>query len=343
MKAAVLGATGYTGQLLLKLLNNHEKIDQIMPVTTSQVGQSISKSLPRLGNSLNRKTQLTKGCFISREEALKESPDVVFAALPHLKSAPFAEPFLDKSVLIDLSADYRLKDPEVFAIAYGQRPPVETRLKDSVYGLCEWNRQDIKKSNIIAVPGCYPTATLLPLLPFANKGLIKGSIIVNALSGISGAGKKLAENYLYVERDENCGPYAPGKVHRHSYEIEHYIHGEGSSEEVYFTPNLVPMVKGMTVTSTFYAPDLSETGAMDLLQEFYSDQPCIGLREDLPQSADVAGSNRCDIAIRKSGNQIFLFSAIDNLMKGASGSAIQNFNIRFGWDDSLGLPLSAEV
>jgi len=340
MKAAVLGATGYTGQLLLALLNKHPEIQKILPVTTSQVGLSIGQILPKAGNSFDLKTG---GVFVSREEALKEKPDVVFAALPHLKSASFSEPFLEKSVLIDLSADYRIPEGDIFLKAYGERPYREDILNQAAYGLTEWNRPSIKGSDIIAVPGCYPTATLIPLLPLAKGGLIKGQVIVNALSGVSGAGKKLMENLLYVERDENAGPYLPGKKHRHSHEIAFYIGENGSSQDVFFTPHLVPMKKGMTVTTTFSAEGVTPEKISQLWKDQYAGAPFVSIREDIPQSGDVAGSNRCDMAFHIEDNQVFLFSAIDNLMKGASGAAIQNMNVRFGLEETTGLPLTAEV
>ena len=220
MKAAVAGTSGYTGLILLRLLYRHPEVEQIIPVSSSKAGRDILDIDPGLSKGIYNKMSLTKGKLVKIEELESFKPDVVFAALPHLKSAELLKDILLKTVVIDLSADFRIQNPELFETAYGCRPPREDLLNKAVYGLCEWYKESIKNYDIIANPGCYPTSVLLPVLPLAKEGITTGSIIVNSISGISGAGKKLDENFLFCERTENAGAYAPCRTHRHVSEME---------------------------------------------------------------------------------------------------------------------------
>ena len=207
MKAAILGTTGYTGMLLLRLLTAHPRIDSIFPVSSSNPGQSIGDSDPGLGKSLAEK--VPRGTYVSLEEAAAAKPDVVFAALPHLASADICKPFFGNTVVIDLSADFRIKDPGLFETAYGTPPPRPDLLEQAVFGLCEIYREEIKTADLIANPGCYPTATLLPLIPVLKNFTPEGKIIVNALSGISGAGRKAAMNLIFSGRTEKLRRLCP--------------------------------------------------------------------------------------------------------------------------------------
>lgn len=331
MKAAVLGATGYTGMLLLRILSSHGNIDKIAAVSTSSAGVDIEAGDPGLFGNV-------PGRYISIEELKDFRPHVIFSALPHLASLPFYRDFIGKSVIIDLSADLRYEKQEDFEKAYGTAHPAPEFVGKSVFGLAEWYREAIKKSDLIANPGCYPTCTLLPLLPLAKEGLISGRLTVNALSGISGAGKKAAINNLFVERSENCNPYSPGKKHRHQTEIQKELDYTGIKSDLLFTPHLVPMRRGMVVTTTADLLKGSDEDIAGIYEKYYGSSPFIKFSEKvLPETSHVWGSNRCDISWQINGDRVLIFSAIDNLLKGASGQAVQNMNIRFGFDDTAGL------
>jgi N-acetyl-gamma-glutamyl-phosphate reductase len=262
-----------------------------------------------------------------------------------MESARLCVPFLEKAVVIDLSADFRLKDAKVFEKAYGAPPPRGELLEQAVYGLPEWRAPAIHSTNLIANPGCYPTSVLLPLLPIAREGLIGGEIQVFSISGISGAGRKLKTEYLFCERSENACAYSPGKRHRHVSEMEEQLRAEAPDSSILFVPHLAPLRKGMC--STILVPLSRSVTAADItsiFQNAFGRSPCIRLRGDtIPQTAEVRGSNRCDIGWQIEGRTLLLFSALDNLMKGASGQAVQNMNIRMGFPETSGLPLSGEI
>ena len=345
MKAVILGTTGYTGMLLLRLLADHPDVDEIIPVSSSKYGNPAASVDPGIGKSIQSKTGLVNGKLVTLEEAVALKPDVVFAGLPHLESAKICEPFFGKSVVIDLSADFRIKDHELFARAYGQNPPRPDLLPQSVYGLCEIYPEDIKRADIIANPGCYPTCTLLPIIPLAKNGLLKGKIIANALSGISGSGRKAKLQSLFCERTENTCAYLPGQTHRHFTEILSQISNFDSSLDLFFTPHLVPLKRGMEVTTVIeLAKPVTEAEIGKIYEDFYGDKPFVNLVPGtLPESKNVWGSNRCDISWQVQGSTILLFSIIDNLVKGASGQAVQNMNIRFGFKETAGLSLYGEL
>ncbi|MDA3957778.1 N-acetyl-gamma-glutamyl-phosphate reductase [Oceanispirochaeta sp.] len=345
MKAVVLGATGYTGQILLRQLSSHQDIESIIPASSSIAGSKVLDSDPGLHRSIIKKMELTRGEYVSIEEAASYKADIVFSALPHLASAQVCDPFYDHSVVIDLSADFRMEDPELFLKAYGKYPPRAERLASAVYGLSELYRDKIMKSDLIANPGCYPTASLLPLFPLLKKKLIKKNIMINALSGISGAGKKANTSNLLVERSENICAYAPGMTHRHSWEIAKEIHKEDPLVKILFVPHLVPMKRGMAITSSCeLTEDISPDSLEDIYKNFYGDSPFVHtVFPAIPETKQVWGSNRCDISWHMEGRTLILFSVIDNLIKGASGQAIQNMNIRFGLDETAGLRLHGEI
>ncbi|MBI9102516.1 MAG: N-acetyl-gamma-glutamyl-phosphate reductase [Spirochaetales bacterium] len=343
MKAAILGTTGYTGMLLLRLLAGHPEITSILPVSSSKPGEPLVDSDPGLGKAL--KAKISDGKYVSLDTAVAAKPDVVFAALPHLASADICKPFFGNTVVIDLSADFRIKDPALFEAAYDVAPPRPDLLEQAVFGLCEVYRKEVKTADLIANPGCYPTATLLPLLPVLKEFKPEGKIVVNAMSGISGAGRKANMNLIFSQRTENCGAYNPGRIHRHTLEIEKEAKLVSPASKLLFTPHLVPLKRGMAVTTAFDTRDeVSKAHIEELLIDAYKDEPFICLNSKrLPETADVRGSNRCDIGWHTEGNTIYLFSAIDNLVKGASGQAVQNMNIRFGFDETAGLSLAGQV
>lgn len=346
MKIAILGSTGYIGQVQLRLALSHPQVEQVLPGSSSINGQSVLESDPGVSPQSADKLTASGGKYLSIEEIRAQKPDVVFAALPHLKSAELAGDFFGSSVIIDLSADFRIKNPELFQQAYGQAPPRPDLLEAAVYGLSEWNRHQIAKADLIANPGCYPTATLLPLLPLMEAGIVGSPVVVNAMSGISGAGRKAKEHLMYTSRTENACAYAPGRSHRHWQEIDDQSSRLGGfGGELYFTPHLVPIHHGMQVSTSFPLADssVSDDSVRELFELKYSDEPFVRVRSDMPETSQVRGTNRCDFTWSREGNQIFLFSVIDNLYKGAASQAIQNMNIRFGFDQRCGLMLHGEI
>lgn len=345
MKAAVAGTSGYTGLILLRLLFGHPEIEEIIPVSSSKAGKDIVEIDPGLSKVIYSKMNLTGGKLINISELENFKPDVVFAALPHLKSAELLKDILLKTVVIDLSADFRIQVPELFEKAYGCRPPREDLLDKAIYGLCEWYGEKIKKYDIIANPGCYPTSVLIPLLPLLKEEVISGSIIVNSISGISGAGKKLNENLLFCERAENAGAYAPCRTHRHVTEMEGELKKANDNVKLYFTPHLAPLKAGIVSTITAdLKKQLDNNSVKNVFKKCYGESSFINIKGNyIPQTMDVRGSNRCDIGWHIDGNKIMLFSCIDNLIKGASGQALQNMNIRFGIDEQTGLEFFGEA
>jgi N-acetyl-gamma-glutamyl-phosphate reductase len=350
MKAAVLGATGYTGMILLRILAEHPEVREILAVSSSQAGTKVRNVDPGLPPGIEEK--IPGGILTTVADAINAAAsgkvDVVFSGLPHLKSAEVCTPLFGKAVVVDLSADFRLRDPAVFQAAYGAPLPRPELLSSSVYGLAEWYGDAIRTADIIANPGCYPTATLLPLLPLARRGLLKGTAIVNAISGISGAGRKEKIDLLYCERSENANAYNPGTSHRHAPEIAQELVGADRSLSLLFTPHLAPLRRGMAVTTVVELarePAESGPGSVEaILSEAYAGRPFVCLTGSrVPETRDVWGSNRCDIGWRREGGHLMLFSVIDNLVKGASGQAVQNMNIRFGIPETTGLRLGAEM
>ncbi len=345
MKAAILGISGYTGMILLRLLSEHPDIDEIIPVSSSKAGEKLLSADPGIGKAVMEKTAKTDNSMTDITYAESRKPDVVFAALPHLASATVCSPFFGKSVVIDLSADLRIKDHSLFQKAYGCAPPRPDILESAVYGLCEIYEKDIKKGDIIANPGCYPTCTLLPVIPLASKGYLEGNIITNALSGISGAGKKATIGNLFCEKTENTCAYLPGQTHRHFTEIKKEIGMFDKSLDIFFTPHLVPLKRGMHVASVVkLKKGIGEEQIEKAFNEYYGEKPFIVLKgKKLPETRDVWASNRCDIGWQVQEGMLFLFSVIDNLVKGASGQAVQNMNIRFGLKETAGLKMYGEL
>lgn len=344
MKAAILGTTGYTGLVLTRILTDHPEISQILPVSSSRAGMPLLEADPGIGDDTLAKVTDAGGKLISMEELLKADPDVVFAALPHLKSAEICAPLFGRCPVIDLSADFRIKSHELFAKAYGVAPPRPDLLKQAVYGLSEWNRDTIRNADLIANPGCYPTATLLPILPLTAAGIIEPEVAVTALSGISGAGRSAKVNNLFVERSENMNAYSPGKTHRHATEIQTQVDERSPGYDILFVPHLIPVKQGMAVTTFVRLKGRVTDGQIEaVFQKSYGNEPFVRLqRSGIPETRQVRNTNRCDIGWHRDGNRLILFSVIDNLLKGASGQAVQNMNIRFGFPEGAGLRRTGE-
>ncbi len=337
LKAAIIGATGYTGEELIRILLNHPDVEISHLISRSSRGAPISEMFPWLVKRLDLE------CHSQMDvEEMSKNTDVVFLALPHRVSMEIAPNFLSNGVrVIDLSADYRLKDVNEYQKWYGVSHKSTEFVKDSVYGLCELNKEAIKKAKLIANPGCYPTGSILACSPFLQAGLVEQDIIIDAKSGTSGAGRSASGVLLYSEVNNNFKAY---KVcnHQHLPEITQELskYCNGSELHISFVPHLVPMTRG--ILSTIYMSlkkNISVFEAVDVLKKFYADQPFVRVKQAdmFPEIKDVAHSNFCDIGIKVDGKRLIAISAIDNLVKGAAGQAVQNFNIMFDLDETAGL------
>ncbi|MFW6261616.1 MAG: hypothetical protein ACOC6J_08555, partial [Spirochaetota bacterium] len=218
MKVVIVGSTGYTGMMLVRILAAHPEVESIVPVSRSSAGTSVREIDPGLGEPALARLRQTDGRFVTLEDAKPDDADVVFSALPHGAAAGLVGPLVGTVPVIDLSADFRITSADRYESVYGTTHPHPELIEHAVYGLTEWRREEIARAALVACPGCYPTATLLPLLPFAD--VVHPPAIVNAISGISGAGRKEKTDLLYNERSENVNAYAPGRAHRHVPEIE---------------------------------------------------------------------------------------------------------------------------
>ncbi|MEO3947306.1 N-acetyl-gamma-glutamyl-phosphate reductase [Gorillibacterium sp. CAU 1737] len=338
LKAAVVGATGYGGVELVRILLRHPYVELAAVVSSSSVGVPLADSFPHL----NGITQLELGAIDPAE--IRSKADVVFTATPHGVSAALVPQLLAAGLtVIDLSGDLRLKDGEVYRSWYGKDPAEAAYLQEAVYGLAEVNGQEVRGKRLVSNPGCYPTATLLGLVPAVQAGWIDpDSIIIDAKSGVSGAGRGLSLGSHYSEVHDSVKAYKLGK-HQHTPEIEQVLSGiAGREVTVTFTPHLVPMTRG--ILSTIYAKlteRRSEEELAEAYRSYYEGRPFVRIRRPgtWPATKEVAGSNYCDIgfSIDERTGRVTIVSAIDNLVKGAAGQAVQNLNLLMGWNEEAGL------
>ncbi|WP_027626086.1 N-acetyl-gamma-glutamyl-phosphate reductase [Clostridium lundense] len=337
--AGILGATGYAGQQLVWFLHKHPKVELKFMCSHNYAGSKFSDIYNNYSNFIQNKCISLEEC-----ECKLNQIDVLFIALPNGSSFNIVKKALLNNIkVIDLGADYRLNSAEVYKEWYGIEHNAKNLLKESVYGLPEIYREKIKTSNLIANPGCYTTASILAVYPLLKEGLIDtNSIIIDGKSGISGAGRALKTNSLFCECNESVKAYGVAE-HRHTPEIEQQLSAAAKKEVILtFTPHLIPMNRG--ILATCYAnlkTYISEEDLYNLYNSFYGNEYFIRILKNLPDTRNVRGSNLCDIAIRidKRTNKIIVISAIDNLIKGAAGQAIQNMNIMFGIDEKEGLDL----
>lgn len=337
MKVGILGATGYTGQELLRLLNVHPEASIEYLGSSSSAGKNIAEICPHLWDSVNQK--------MDNEEV--PELDVLFVALPHGIAAARAEEILRRGIkIIDLGADFRLNNPEEYETWYKIKHANPALLKEAVYGLPELYRREIEKTKLIANPGCYPTASLLALVPMLKAGMVhQDSVIIDAKSGVSGAGRGIAQAFHYSEVNENFRAYSIGE-HRHTPEIEQQLgKAAGAQITISFTPHLVPMTRGILVTIYVQVKEgFGEEELRSCWLEAYQGEPFIHLLPEgvWPQTKYACGSNHAFLQLkydRRTGRAI-LVSVIDNLVKGASGQAIQNMNILFGLPETTGLEMT---
>jgi N-acetyl-gamma-glutamyl-phosphate reductase len=340
-KIAIVGASGYSGEELVRLLLNHPHAELVAVTSRQYAGQTVAQIFPKFASHPKSKNLR----FVEpNAEVLAKQADVVFLALPHGVAAEYAVPLLEAgAVVIDLSADFRLKSAEIYQEFYAHEHPAPDLLKKSVYGLPEVYREEIKKSLLIASPGCYPTSILLPTIPLLKAGLIKpAGIIADSMSGISGAGRKAEIDYLFVECNESVRPYCVPK-HRHLSEIEEQLSfAAGTKVVIQFTPHLIPINRGI-LTTLYLEPveKLTEETIAATYKKFYGHEPFVRLLEgkSLPDTKNVEGTNVIEIAWRldpRTG-RLIVMSAEDNLTKGASGQAVQSLNILCGWPETAGL------
>ena len=349
VKTAIVGASGYSGEELVRLLLAHPHAELTAVTSRQHAGQTVAQVFPKFA-SHPRAKQLR---FADpNAELLAKQAEVVFLALPHGVAAEFALPLMQNGCrVIDLSADFRLRSAETYQEFYAHDHPAPELLAKAVYGLPEVYRSTIKDALLVASPGCYPTSILLPTLPLLRAGLIKSAgIIADSLSGVSGAGRQADVGYLFVECNESVRPYGVPK-HRHLSEIEQELSvAAGVPVVMQFTPHLIPVNRGI-LTTLYLAPAKHFANAAELAelgekisrcyQAAYGREPFVRLLEGraLPDTKNVVGTNVIEIAWRldpRTGRLIVL-SAMDNIVKGASGQAVQSLNLMCGFPETAGL------
>ena len=340
-KVAVIGASGYSGEELVRLLLGHPHAELTAVTSRQNAGQTLAQVFPKFASHPKSRTlRFTE----PNAEVLAKQADVVFLALPHGVAAEFAVPLLNAGcVVIDLSADFRLKSAELYQEFYAHDHPAPDLLKKSVYGLPEIYREEIKESRLIASPGCYPTSILLPTIPLLKARLVKpAGIIADSLSGVSGAGRKAELDYLFCECNESVRPYGMPK-HRHLSEIEEQLSSAaGTNVVIQFTPHLIPVNRGI-LTTLYFEPvgKLTDENISACYKKTYGDEPFVRVLDGkaLPDTKNVVGTNVIELAWRldpRTG-RLVVMSAEDNLVKGASGQAVQSLNLVCGFPETAGL------
>ena len=334
IRVAIIGASGYTGAESIEIILRHGEAELVYLTALPQECGAVEEVFG----------QLKGRCDLQIEpldfDKLRGTADVALCCLPHKVSMGFVPKLLDTGLkVIDFSADYRLKDTEIYEKFYEVKHTDTANLARAVYGLPELFREQIKGAELIANPGCYPTGALLAVAPLLKEGLVETeSIIVNAVTGVSGAGRNPSSKFHFPNMNENLFAYGIGS-HRHMPEMEQ-IASEiaGSDIQTLFQPHVGPFDRG--ILSTVYCQPkgkISSEKLLKLYNDFYAGEPFVQIRSDAPAVKDVAGTNYCHIFVTCTKGRIVSFSAIDNLVKGASGQAVQNMNIVFGLEETLGL------
>ena len=330
-RVAIVGATGYAGGELARLLLRHGDARLVAVVARSGKGEPLRKLQPHL---LAAPDSLVVGSDVGDAEC-------VFTALPAGEAAKQASSWLDEGrTVIDLGSDFRLRDPKLYERWYGYTHPAPDLLKEAVYGLTELARERLPGARLIANPGCYPTAAILALAPAVRARLVTDDLIVDAKSGVSGAGHNVDEAFLYGTIDESVRPYGVPK-HRHTPEIAQEIGALcGVRPKLTFTPHLIPMTRGLIATC--YAPLARGATGKDVAAAYereYSEEPFVRVVDSYPATKATLGSNWCLVhaVVDEANSRLVAFGVLDNLVKGAAGSALQNFNARFGYPETMGL------
>ena len=343
VKVGIVGSTGYAGYQLSVILSQHKNVSIVFLSSHNYSNMRLSDVYGNLGDILE------KVCIdMHTVESKLPEIDVLFLALPHGQSFDLVEKALSFGVkVIDLGADYRLRDHKDYEKWYGVTHKLTNHLEDAVYGLPEINRKKISSSKLVANPGCYPTASILALAPLMQFGIIdNSSIIIDAKSGVSGAGRGTNISTMFCECSESVKAYNIA-THRHTPEIEQQLSDVvGDKIVLSFTPHLVPMSRG--ILATCYGnlkKSITQDELYDLYRSYYKNEVFVRVRENLPETRHVRGSNICDIAVRldERTNRVIAVSAIDNLIKGAAGQAVQNMNILFGFYEHVGLDMIPNI
>jgi N-acetyl-gamma-glutamyl-phosphate reductase len=330
-RVAIVGVTGYAGGELARLVLRHPEARLVAAVARSRQGEPLRAVQPHLHAAPD---SLVVGADV-------DDAEVVFTALPAGEAAKQTRGWLaDGRTVIDIGSDFRLRDPKLYERWYGYVHPAPELLKEAVYGLTELTRDRVRSARLIANPGCYPTAAILALAPVLRAGLVTEEIIVDAKSGVSGAGHAVDDAYLFGTIDESVRPYGVPR-HRHGPEIaQEGADLLGKPLRLTFAPHLVPMNRGLIATC--YAPLRSGKGARDVAEAYakaYAEEPFVRVMDSYPATKATLGSNWCLVhaLVDEDNARLVAFAALDNLMKGAAGSALQNFNARFGYPETMGL------
>ncbi|OIP99056.1 MAG: N-acetyl-gamma-glutamyl-phosphate reductase [Zetaproteobacteria bacterium CG2_30_46_52] len=338
ISVAILGATGYTGAELIRLLDAHPEFEIEHLAAHSQAGKRVSDVLPGIASISADKTLATS------DAAIPDSVQLVFTALPHAAAAQSVKAALDAGKrVVDLSADFRHANLQNYEQAYGLKHPFPAEQEQAVYGLTEHARSQVAATNLVANPGCYPTSVLLPLIPLLQSTLVQAkSIVIDSKSGTSGAGRSPKTELLYCEINESLAAYGLPK-HRHAWEMEEWATSYGAIDvSVRFVPHIIPMTRGML--STIHLSGEKTSLWHEILSKAYANEPFVNVLPvgKVPNTGAVKGSNRCDIGIMPlNDTEAVVVSCIDNLLKGASGQAIQNANVMFGFAETTGLSVNA--
>lgn len=348
-KVAIIGASGYSGEELVRLLLNHPHVELVAVTSRQNAGKTLAQVFPKFASHpVSRSLRFVE----PNADELARQADLVFLALPHGVAAEYAVPLLKAGgTVIDLSADFRLRSPAVYREFYAHDHPAPELLAQAVYGLPEFYREAIKRASLIASPGCYPTSVLLPSLPLLRAGLVQAQgIIADSYSGVSGAGRKAEIDYLFCECNESARPYGVPK-HRHLSEIEEQMSlAAGTKVVIQFTPHLMPVNRGI-LTTLYLTPTETVSDEASVAQfgakiaacyaKAYAQEPFVRLLEGkaFPDTKNIVGSNICEMAWRldpRTG-RLIVMSAEDNLIKGAGGQAVHSMNIHCGFPETAGL------
>ena len=334
-KIAILGGTGYTALELMRILLRHPAAEIVAVTSRQERSSAVAESHPSLAGRIDLRMEP-----FDPDRLVERGVECAFSCLPHGASSAAVAPLLQRSVrVIDLSADYRLRDPNLYAQWYGESHEDVVHLAQAVYGLPEIYGEEIAAAHLVANPGCYPQTASLGLAPLvAGKHIDLGSIIIDSKSGVSGAGRTPKQSTVFCECNESVSTYQVGR-HRHTPEIEQVLSDvAGEPVEVLFTPHLVPMDRG--ILSTIYAAptrSFSESQLLELYHTFYAHDPFVRVVERLPATKDSAGTNFMDLTVRAVRGRVLVLACADNLVRGASGVAVQNFNRMYRHDEMTAL------
>jgi len=335
IKIGIIGATGYTGSELVRILLNHQHAEIKLITSESRAGEKFSDIHPFFEGLTDLETQ-------SADQIGKHELDLLFLALPHGVSMNFVKQLYGKNyTIIDLSGDFRLSSPQVYQEWYQKEHIFAEAFENAVYGLPEWNKEKLQTADLIANPGCFPTGAILGIAPLLKSGMVwEENIIIDSKTGVTGAGVKPKAVNLYSNVNDNFKAYGL-KNHRHSIEMREQLDKiSQKTSSLLFTPHLLPVDRGILTTAYLRNErPLSDRQLKERYEEAYSDAPFVRIRSQAPAIKEVRGTNYCDIytTFDERTQTTIIISAIDNLVKGAAGQAVQNMNIRFGFDETEGL------